>query len=344
MRPAPSGDGADLLVHSRGGSWIPIQVKWAGEGWPDDVRRAAGHLPDRWRPNLVLLARHLSPGAIEWLRERDANWADEAGQARILGPEGLLVIREPAIRRTDERRPRTFSWSPSGVSIAETILARPDESLRAKQLAHASEWSTPQVASVLQAFDAQGWTVKRGPARGRGAHRHLIDADAMLAAWSGALAEENRELRLAHRATRDVMALLRSELGAALDRHVSWAVSGWAGLELAAPFTTTIPSLHIYVAEEDFAGSLSAAIEKAGLREVQEGGRVSFWRADARALRLATRAHDIPVASAPRLYADLSAFGARGQDVADHVKRELIDPLHRAAHAGAEADSSKARE
>jgi hypothetical protein len=29
------------------------------------------------------------------------------------------------------------------------------------------------------------------------------------------------------------------------------------------------------------------------------------------------------------LFADLSSFGGRGGDAADHVKEQLIDPLHR---------------
>lgn len=328
VRPATSDVQADMLVRSRGGDWIAIDVKWAGEGWPEDIRRAAAELPRPWPPNLVLLARHLSPGAIEWLRERGANWADEAGQARILGPEGLIVIREPSGPSADQRPPRAFQWSPSALSIAEAILARADEPLHATELARALDWSVPQAGAVLQAFDTQGWTAKRGPTRGRGAHRELIDADAMLGAWSAAIAEQQRETRIAHRATREVMTVLRDELRQVLDRHIAWAVSGWAGLELAAPFATTVPSVHVYVAEEDFAGPLTAAIEEAGLREVPEGGRVTFWVADRRVVRLATRPGEIPVVSAPRLYADLSSFGARGQDAADHVKRELFDPLH----------------
>jgi len=181
---------------------------------------------------------------------------------------------------------------------------------------------------VLKTFDTQGWTAKRGPARGPHAHRELVDMDAMLAAWSAAVAVGRREVRVAHRATRDVMALLGRELRATLGHNISWAVSGWAGLELAAPFATTTPSLHIYVADEDFAGPLSSAIKDAGLREVDEGGRVNFWRADRRIFDLAGERRGVPVASAPRLYADLSSFGARGQDAADHVKAELIDPLH----------------
>jgi len=325
---ASSDSGADLVVHARDGREIEIQVKWAGEGWPQDVRRVAGTVGERWPENAVLLARRLSPGAIEWLRGRGANWADEAGQARIVGPGGLVVIREPARPLGEQSAPRSFSWSKSAIAIAEAILAREDRPLRVVELAEASDWSTAQAAKVLKAFDDQGWTVKQGTSRGPGAHRRLVDADGLLAAWSAAVTDSPRATRIAHRATKEVMALLRNNLVPALERAVGWAVSGWAGLELAAPFATTTPSLHIYIADTDFAAPLSEAIEEAGLREVEEGGRVTFWAADARIFAFARRVEDIPIVSAPRLFADLSSFGGRGGDAADHVKAELIDPLH----------------
>ena len=62
-------------------------------------------------------------------------------------------------------------------------------------------------------------------------------------------------------------------------------MSGWAALELVAPFATTTPNLHIYVAEDDVAGTLSRAIDTG-----------------------------VPVASRPRIYADLASFAARGLD------------------------------
>jgi hypothetical protein len=134
--------------------------------------------------------------------------------------------------------------------------------------------------------------------------------------------------------------LLREDVGPALDRHVGWSLTGWAALELSAPFTTTIPSLHIYVVEDDFAGPLSAAIADADLREVDSGGRVTFWAADARLLRFAAARDGIPVASPPRIYADLTGFGARGLDAAAHLKEQLIDPLHRSSNAHLVADGS----
>ncbi len=327
VRPAPVSEDSGFLVQTSMGASVTLHAVWAGEGWPDDVRRAAASVPDPWPPDVVLLARRLSSGAVEWLRARGANWADEDARARIAGPGGLLVIREPPTRSEGRSAVRGLSWSPSSLSIAELILARPDEHLRAAALARDSGWSVAQAASVLAMFDAQGWTAKHGPARGPGAYRELLDADRMLSAWSVAIAEQARDTRVAHRAGADAMGLVRGELRDALDQGLGWAVSGWAGLELTAPFTTTVPSLHIYVADEDFAGPLTAAIARAGLREVDTGGRVIFWRADPRAIDLAARHESVPVVSAPRLYADLSSFDARGQDAADHVKTLLIDPL-----------------
>lgn len=325
---APSDSGADLVVRTRDGRAIAIEAKWAGEGWPQDVRRVAATVGEQWPENAVLLARSLSPGAIEWLRERGANWADEAGQARIIGPDGLLVIRELAQPSDKGSVPRSFSWSKSAIAVAEAILAHEDRPLRVAELAEESDWSDAQAAKVLKAFDGQGWTVKHGASRGPGAHRRLVDADGLLAAWSAAVAESPRATRIAHRATKNLMALLRNDLVPALGRTAGWAVSGWVGLELAAPFVTTTPSLHIYIADTDFAAPLSEAIGEAGLREVDEGGRVTFWATDARVFNCSQRVEGVPVVSAPRLFADLSSFGGRGGDAADHVKAELIDPLH----------------
>jgi hypothetical protein len=325
---APSDGAADFVVRTRDGKEIALEVKWAGEGWPQDVRRAAASEGEQWRNNIVLLARRLSPGAIEWLRERGANWADEAGQARILGPGGMIVIRELSRLPRDEGTSRAFAWSKSAITAAESILTREDRPLRLAELADEGEWSVAQVAKVLKAFDQQGWTAKRGTARGPGAFRELVDADGMLGAWSAAVADAPRRTRIAHRVTSDVLALLRTELAPALDRSGDWALSGWAGLELAAPFATTTPSLHVYVADTAFAGQLSNAISEAGLREVGEGGRVIFWAAGARLFNFSQRVEGVPVVSAPRLFADLSSFGGRGGDAAGHVKAQLIDPLH----------------
>lgn len=329
VEPSTDGQhGPELLVRPRNGATITIKVKWAGEGWPQDVRDAAADVPDPWPQDVWLLAHHLSPGAIDWLRSRDANWADESGQARIRGPRGLIVIREPTVTNAARKRSRPFKWSQSAITVAEAILSAEDRPLRTTGLAEGCGWSVAQVGNVLSAFDRQRWTLKRGPARGPHAHRELVDPDAMLASWAQALAAQPRRTRIAHRAGRDVMRLLHEDLAPALNLNTRWSLSGWGALELIAPFATTTPTLQLYVADSDFAGPLSETLAQAGLREVDEGGRVTFWSIDARALAFTTRRDGITVASPPRVYADLTELGPRGLDGAAHLKGQAIDPLH----------------
>ena len=326
VQSAQGADAWDVLVHPRGAAPIALQVKWVGEGWPGDVRRLASQLGEPWPGNLVLVARRFSPGAIEWLSARDANWADDTGRARIVGPGGLVVIRDHDPQFERARRP--FQWSPSARSVGELLLARPRPRIQVGDLAREGGWSPAQVSNVLAEFDRAAWTQKLGAQRGPGAWRILADADGLLSAWSAAIEEEPRKRRLGHRATRDAMTLLHDALAPALQKTTKWALSGWAGAEVMAPLVTAVPTIHVYVAEDQFAGPLSEAMETAGVREVEEGARVVFNSADKRILALVERHGGLPVVSSPRLYADLSALGGRGHDAAEHVKTERIDPLH----------------
>jgi hypothetical protein len=172
---------ARVLIHGRKRNYR-LRALWAGAGWPADVDRAIGDLPEEWPADLVLVARNLSAGSREILNRRGASWADSSGDARILGRD-LLIIREA--KRQSDVEPRAFSWSPSAVSIAEALLNRDSpHGVRATELAKLTGWSTPQISQVLGAFDAEGWTTKWGPRRGPGASREVADGPRMLDAWA----------------------------------------------------------------------------------------------------------------------------------------------------------------
>ena len=106
---------------------------------------------------------------------------------------------------------------------------------------------------------------------------------------------------------------------------MKWALSGWAGLEIAAPFVTTVPVIHVAVeAKALLDGRLRDAMRATRLREVDEGARVEFRALSPFVLSLAMAQRALPVVSAPRLYADLRALGGRGEEAADHVREELL--------------------
>jgi hypothetical protein len=311
-----SGSRRDATVRV-GGRDTELALRWAGRGWPHEVEAAIQDIESPWPAGLVVVASQFSSGAVSLLRERDANWADLVGQARIVIPDRVAIVREPPRSANPPREPPLLWWSPSAISTAEAVLT-PDASLRTKDLADLTGWSMSQISKTLRAFDRHGWTRQTGPERGPTALREVVDAGSLLSEWSRQLIAEKRPQRFAHTTRRDTMTLVSDELAPAL-AHSDWMLSGWAGAALLAPLSTTVPTVQAYLARDPFHG-LSEVLAGTQLHAVDEGGRIEFWPADEHTLRLARRERGLPVASPPRVYADLKRLGERGADAADHLR------------------------
>jgi hypothetical protein len=303
---------------------------WAGEGWPADVEEAIAAAPDLWPRDLVVVARDFSPGALRILQERDANWVDEAGDVRIVGPSRMFIVRlQGRANRTERaKETRPLTWSPSAEALAEAILSNPNQAIVNTDLAKVTDFSPPQISRTLAQFDKRDWTRKTGDERGRGARRVVKDRDGMLRSWAAHVAGEPRSAIQAHATIKDPFVFLDRSLRPALEDIGFWALSGWAALELEAPYASQVPVLHLYVPRARFDdGRLEAMLRESDLRLVEDGGRVIFWPAEPATLRLRklSKSRRLPVVSAPRLYADLLALGGRGVDAAEHVRETLFD-------------------
>jgi hypothetical protein len=325
VKPVRQSRSAHPMVAVRTADHIyKLETIWAGEGWPSDVRQAIAPLPHHWPRQVVVTAKRLAPGSIRLLNQRDANWADEAGRARIVVPPGLLIVRETE-SHVEGSTPGKFRWSSSALTIAELILHRGLTELRTGDLAGEVPWSEGQVSQVLSGFDSQGWTVRHGGKSGRVTWREVTNRGSMLEAWAAHVGSEDRPKRLAHRAARDLLRFAETELRDALGwEEKNWALTSWAGLEVIAPFVTVVPVVHVYVVAKRFATGLDEIFPKAGLREVEEGARVEFWEADFTLITQPGQPSQIPVASTPRLYADLLALGGRGADAAQHLRETKL--------------------
>jgi hypothetical protein len=330
-------DGTTALRFDIASEATQLRAQWIGNGWPQDVREALADFAinegDPWPRDLVLVGKRLSPGSIELLEGLNGNWADEAGNAEILAP-GVLVSRRGGRSKPAER---TIGWSGSALDVAELLISRQwPEGFGTGELAEWTGWSAPRVSQLLSTFDRRGWTVKLGPTRGRGSRRELVDPGGLLVEWSkGILEGEDPVVREASRTIAEIGEFLRQNLAPALGQNVNWALGGWAASEELAPYLTTLPTLQIYVHEDDLWEPLDEALLAAGLKEVGEGGRVQFKRASSNVLERATSTNGLTVVSAPRAYADLLRLGPRGEEAAEHLKEAVIDPLHRRKRSSA---------
>jgi hypothetical protein len=291
------------------------------EGWPSDVRHALADLPTSWPRRLVIAAPSLSRGALDELRARDANWADERGNVRLIVPPGLAVLSTSPPDTPPPALP--LWWSGSAVAVVEVLLNATSADHTLAEVAARSGWSIPKVSNVIKALDRAGWTERHGPQRGAGVFRTVTKPGSMLDAWTQHLGDNRPARRLGHRLMRDPAAALASEIAPQLGDQARWAVTGWAGLALTAPFLTQTPAIQIYVTAEGFDETADSLFTTGKIREVDTGANFELWRLDG---PLVTRAveNGVPVINAVRLYADLRALGGRGEDAARHLRETVI--------------------
>jgi len=288
-----------------------FRTLWLRHGWPADVDAALQRFPAA----TLLVAPSFSPGAREALNARGVNWVDEVGAANIDAPG--LIVRIDRAPAPSEARPKSLAWSPLAVRAAEAVLMLDPPTLSTSWLAEHAECSVPRASGILQTWDTAGWTEKRGPSRGRGAHRVLQAPTELLASWTEHLNAEPVERWFAHSTSRDLHDL-EQRLGQAF-AGLTFAWTGWAAAEHLAPFISQLPVLHLRISEIHARRELEPALRDAGATMTEDAGRIEIWRAPADAFHHLTTSDDGPVMSWPRVFADLTRLGGRGVDAAEHL-------------------------
>ena len=190
-----------------------------------------------------------------------------------------------------------------------------------QKIAEMTRVSAPQVSKVLGRFDEQGWTAKRGTERGPRASRVVVDPAGLLGSWAAWHVTRLTPPIRAHAVFQDPRHFMSEKLAPALTPG-TWCLTGWLAAEFLAPFTTSVPTITCYISPNMIDASLPAVFDQAGLRPVKTGSRVDFRPAEPHVLAMAERNTNLhlPLASPVRVYADLLALGARGEDAASHLR------------------------
>ena len=298
---------------------------WVGQGWPERTHELVLKQRRPWPGNHVVVAHRFSPVTQAMLKRLGANWMDQTGAARIVTPSGMLVVTDGS-DVTLETRKRSTHWTSATADVAEILIGRGDV-LPIREISAATGWRSPAVGRGLLFLDSMGWTKKAGPSRGVGAHRILLNREGLLESWAEFVAIEPRIELQAHALMRDPLQYLEKDLAPALAALGKYAVSGWAGLELVAPFVTSVPAIHVYVDASVFDSQLRSVLTRLKAREVTEGARLIFWRGRPAVFANANTSSSkrtVSTAHPSRLYADLLTLGDRGRDAAEHVRLELL--------------------
>lgn len=321
------------------GARYAFDVRWAGEGFPEDVRRALATLPDTaqgsTQPITVVAARRLSVGARKLLRGRHINWVDESGAAWIVAPPGLLVDRAGQPPAPSHPSPSP-GWSAGSASLGEVVLASATREATgglnlsttrlhalptASVLARRAGVSVSSVNTTLRTWAEQGWIEKRGGQRGPTSTRLLVAPEGLLNSWAAwAASTPVSELAIDADFT-DAITWVKTHLATVMPRKGTWCLGGLVASALVAPRQAAVSRVlcHVEVSVFDL---LCDSLGRSGAGPTAAGGEHLLLRSAHRSTVNLADPQPVPLASPPRIYADLIAeFGADSEAATDF--REL---------------------
>jgi len=289
----------------------PLRLRWIGDGWLADVRRALS--PDVEHPQ-VAVARRMSPGARKALTQASIGWVDETGAAEIA--IGTLVVSKSG--RPKVQRPST--WNRSALAVAEALLCGTNATVAHTE--RATGLSTGSCTNALRFFTEKGLLVADAP-RGRKSARRIADFDLFLDSYAATVEKvDPPSVVTVGVIWRDPASGL-TKVGQQWDAlGRAWACTGTLAASVLVPHLTSVGTTDVYVDVDTVAG-LEAVAAEVRLQPI-EGGSLNLRPFPTVTSRLLSRERQkLRVAPWPRVYADLRLIGVRGEEAAEHLREVM---------------------
>ncbi len=265
---------------------------------------------------LVVIARDMTEGARAALAAEGIGTIDGLGNVRLELP-GLLVRLDGTARRPRTKTRAALSGKSS--RVAQAMLLDTARSWNVAELAEHAGVSPALAHRVLQRL--VGLEVVASQGAGPSKRRRLVEPSALFDLW----VEEHRDRSRRHPAF--VLAAVSEDLTTTVCRGlesagVSYALTGAAAIARIAPILTGVPVVEVWL---NAVADPSAVCAQISAEEVTTGPNVVLQQErDDIPLAYRTRRHGVWFANVCRLYFDARRNPQRGQEQADHLRRELL--------------------
>jgi len=268
----------------------------------------------------VFIAPYLSDESVAVLREESMGYLDLAGNC-FLSFDSVFIERRGAPNLPVRRRALRELFAPKASRVLRVLLTDPDHAWRVTDLAHSAGVSLGQASNVRRALLDREWaTVDPSGVR-------LKNPNAVLDAWrsqyQAPVLSETHYYTLLHGASLE--SALRAAFAApGADQHL--LLSSFSAAQWLAPFAR-VPG-HFFYADAKGEASIKAALQ---LESVSRGANVMVSRPkdDGVAIDRRPLAEGLWSTGPVQTYLDLAIAGDRGQEAADHLRRETLEPAWR---------------
>ena len=292
-------------------------VKLSGQ--PRIAREACLNLLDYARSNQrdypVFMAPYISPAAAAICDQYNVGYLDLAGNCR-LAFDRIFIRKEGVPNPPSRKRDLRSLYSPKAERVLRVLLNAGLRNWRMQVLAKEAEVSIGQVANVKSLL----------------LDRELVESQPdgfRLRSFDAAVAPLLTEWAANYRASRnranDFYCLKPiPEMEAIIVSQPGVALTGLAGAARLAP-AVRYQRVTAYVS-----GDIAAITGTAGLKAVATGANITLIEPyDDGVFYATSRFGGVPVVSPVQLYLDLSQTKGRGEEAANAILKEVIEPLWR---------------
>lgn len=265
---------------------------------------------------LLVVAAEMTGQAREILAGAGIGVVDGLGNLSLELPGLLMKIRSA---KTAPRPPSPVRLSGKSSLVVQAMLMEVERTWQISDLVQRCGVSVGLVHKVLRRLEEEAVIDVQGA--GPRKTRRLTNPAALLDLWS----EEHRDrpLRQPTFLLSQTSDLLIGDLCRGLETAaIEYALTGAAAATRVAPFITSVSVAEVWLAST---ADITDVCSKTEAMPVDSGPNVVFLqeRNDS-PLAFRTRAADVWITNKFRLYVDLRRDPQRGQEQADHLRRELI--------------------
>jgi hypothetical protein len=312
----PSGPHCIVRFRLDDEEWI-VLLEAKNSGQPR-VARAAANLLLRCanqyaNPVLVFAAPYISPEAARILWQENINYVDLSGNCRIRFGR-VYISKENQPNKFAIQRDLRSLYSAKAERVMRTLLLEPKREWKIKELAETARVSLGQASNVKKLLDDREWV--RRDERGI----RLTQPDRLLKEWS-----ENykyRRNKMFDYYSMDSLPEIEAKVADACNElRVTYALAGLSAAARLAP-SVRYQRAMVYIGDRT-----SEVAARAGLKSVASGPNVTLIAPYDEGVFVGTRQfQDVNVTSAIQTYLDAKGFRGRGEEAAEAVLREVIEP------------------
>lgn len=311
-------DGPDYRVSIQGEGFkqtIYLEIKTLGT--PKSTREAANLLM-RWIQNEpiaygIFVAPFISPRSAAICKEAGIGYADLSGNCSIAFQQ-IFISREKMGNQFPFKTSLSSIYSPKSERILRVLLAYPYQSWKTIELAKEAQVSLGMITQVSKKLIEEEWLKKTS----RGIF--LAQPENLLADWSNNYTIKRNILNNYYslKSLQDV----ENEIAETCDDlKIPYALTGFSASNRLAPMVRGQRAM-IYVSR-----SIELVAEKVGLKPVETGANIILIQPyDDGVYWNAKQISNLQISDPIQVYLDLKRYPGRGEEAADFLYREVINP------------------